>query len=221
MKPATWPGLRFTLAIIAGGQSRRMGRDKAFVELGGSTLIERVIQRSANLGQAETILITNKPADYGHLGLPMYRDALPDKGSLGGIYTALVKAKSPAVLVLACDMPFISADLLRFMLTQLDAETDIVAPRVDRYPQALHAIYRKTCIQPIRAQLEANQLKIIRFYGQMRVRYLDEAEYAGFDADGRSFANLNTPAELAAAKNLINEIDFDKSAGDHCTVSSS
>ena len=85
----------FSLAIIAGGQSRRMGRDKAFVELGGKPLIEHVIQRSADLGQAETIIITNKPAQYAHLGLPMYRDVLPDKGSLGGIYTALVKAKAP------------------------------------------------------------------------------------------------------------------------------
>ncbi|MCE2471763.1 MAG: molybdenum cofactor guanylyltransferase [Anaerolineae bacterium] len=192
-----------SLAIIAGGQSRRMGRDKAFVELGGRALIERVIQRSADLGQAETILITNKPADYAHLGLPMHRDILPDTGSLGGIYTALVKATSPAVLVLACDMPFINADLLRFMLTQLDADTDIVVPRVDGYPQALHAIYQKTCIAPIRAQLEANRLKIIRFYDQMRVRYLDETDYAEFDPVGGSFANLNTPAELEQARQLL------------------
>lgn len=195
----------FSLAIIAGGQSRRMGRDKAFVELGGSTLIERVIQRSADLGQAETILITNKPADFAYLGLPMYRDALPGKGSLGGIYTALIQAKSPAVLVLACDMPFVNADLLRFMIAQLDADVDIVVPRVDGYPQALHAIYRKTCIEPIRAQLEANRLKIIRFYDQMRVRTLDEAEYAEFDAAGRMFANLNTPAELEDARRLLRD----------------
>ncbi len=193
----------FTLAIIAGGQSRRMGRDKAFVELGGSALIERVIRRSADLGQAETILITNKPAVFAYLGLPMYRDIQPGKGSLGGIYTALVKATSPAVLVLACDMPFVNNDLLRFMLTQLDAATDIVVPRVDGYPQALHAIYQKTCIAPIRAQLEANRLKIIRFYDQMRVRYLDEADYAEFDPTGASFANLNTPAELEQARQLL------------------
>ena len=192
-----------SLAIIAGGQSRRMGRDKAFVELGGSALIERVIQRSADIGQAETILITNKPADYAHLGLPMRRDALPGKGSLGGIYTALLHAKNPAVLVLACDMPFVNAELLRFMIAQLDADTDIVVPRVAGYPQALHAIYRVTCIQPIRAQLEANRLKIIRFYDQMRVRYLDEADYAEFDADGSSFANLNTPAELEQARQWL------------------
>ena len=182
-----------------------MGRDKAFVELGGSTLIERVIQRSADLGQAETILITNKPADYAHLDLPMHRDAMPNKGSLGGIYTALLRAKHPAVLVLACDMPFVNADLLRHMITQLDTDTDIVVPRVEGYPQALHAIYRVTCIEPIRAQLEANRLKIIRFYDQMRVRYLDEAECAKFDPAGRSFANLNTPAELEQARQLLRD----------------
>ena len=203
MKPVKESIVEFSLAIIAGGQSRRMGRDKAFVDLGGIPLIERVIQRSASLGQAEIILITNKPADYAHLGLPMFRDALPDKGSLGGIYTALMRAASECVLVLACDMPFVNADLLRFMIARLDADTDIVVPRVDGYPQALHAIYRKTCIPPIRALLEANRLKIIRFYDQMLVRYLDEADYAELDPAGRSFANLNTPAELEQARQLL------------------
>ena len=193
----------FTLAIIAGGQSRRMGRDKAFVELGGKTLIKRVIDRSANLGQSETILITNKPAQYAHLGLPMFRDILPDKGSLGGIYTALARAESPDVLVLACDMPFVNADLLQYMVEQCRDDFDIVVPTVDGYPQGLHAIYKKTCIAPIAEQLAANRLKIIRFYDQMRVRYLDEADYAAFDPQGRSFANLNTPQELAEAERLL------------------
>ena len=196
-----------SLAIIAGGQSRRMGRDKAFVELGGKTLIERVIARSANVGQTETILITNKPAQYAHLGLPMHRDILPDKGSLGGIYTALARAKSPDALVLACDMPFVNADLLRYMVEQCRDDIDIVVPTVDGYPQALHAIYKKTCIAPIAEQLAANRLKIIRFYDQMRVHYLDEADYAPFDPQGRSFANLNTPEELAEAERLLAATD--------------
>ena len=190
----------FTVAIIAGGQSRRMGRDKAFVELGGEALIELVIERSADLGQAETILIANRPDAYRHLGLPMFNDALPDKGSLGGIYTALLKAQSPAVLVLACDMPFISRELLRHMVRLIDETIDIVVPRVEGYPQGMHAIYRQTCIKPIAAQLAADRLKIIRFYDQMRVRYLDEPDYAEFDPDGRSFANLNTPDELEQAR---------------------
>ena len=193
----------FSLAIIAGGKSRRMGRDKAFLDLGGKTLIERVITASADLGQSQTLLITNKPDEYRHLGLEMYTDILPDKGSLGGIYTALTQAAHPAVLVLACDMPFIKTELLRFMIAQLDEATDIVVPRVEGYPQGMHAIYRKTCLPPIREQLQANRLKIIRFYSKMRVRYLDEADYAPYDAEGRSFTNLNTPAEFEQARELI------------------
>ncbi len=180
-----------------------MGRDKAFVELGGKALIERVIERSADLGQAETILITNMPAQYAHLGLPMHGDILPDKGSLGGIYTALVRAKSPDVLTLACDMPFINTDLLLYMVEQCRDDIDIVVPRVAGYPQGLHAIYKKTCIAPIAEQLAANRLKIIRFYDQMRVRYLDEADCAPYDPLARSFANLNTPEELAEAERLL------------------
>lgn len=196
-------GDAFSLAIIAGGKSSRMGRDKAFLELGGRSLIERVIAAGADLRPSETILIANKPDAYRHLGLEIYPDILPDKGSLGGIYTALARAANPVTLVLACDMPFIKPGLLGFMLAQLDAETDIVVPRVDGYPQALHAIYRNTCLAPIRARLAANRLKIIGFYDKMRVRYLDEADYAPFDQAGMSFTNLNTPAELERARRLI------------------
>ena len=193
----------FSLAIIVGGQSRRMGRDKAFVQLGGKSLIQRLLERTADLGQAETLLITNKPAAYAHLQLPMHGDALPGKGSLGGIYTALLNATSEFVLALACDMPFVNGDLLRFMIAQINMDIDIVVPRVDGYPQGLHAIYRKTCTQPIREQMEANRLKIIGFYGQMRVCYLDEADYFAFDPLALSFTNLNTPEELAEAQRLL------------------
>ena len=159
-----------SLAIIAGGQSRRMRRDKAFVELGGKPLIERVIERSAELGQAETILITNSAADYAHLGLPMYGDIFPGKGSLGGIYTALTRASQSAVLVLACDMPFINPDLLRFMIAQLDEDTDIVAPRVDGVSARPCTPYTA---RPASSRSVKNSrltdLKIIGFYDRMNV----------------------------------------------------
>lgn len=203
MPPVNRDFPKLTVAIIAGGASSRMGRDKAFLKLGGVTLIERVIAASASLGQSENILITNKPDAYEHLALQTYGDVIPGMGSLGGIYTALTRAANPATLVLACDMPFINPDLLRFMIAQLDEETDIVVPRVDGYPQAMHAIYKKTCLAPIRAQLDENRLKIIRFYNEMRVTYLDEPDYAPYDAEAHSFTNLNTPAELARARQMI------------------
>lgn len=192
--------MKLSVAIIAGGKSARMGRDKAFVRLAGKPLIQHVIERSQNLGQSETILVANQPERYEHLGFAMYRDVWPNKGPLGGIYTALTYAQNPHTLAIACDMPFIKTELLRFMIAQISDDLDIIAPRVGGYPQGLHAIYSQACRQPIREQLKANRLKIIRFYDWMRVRYLDEADYALYDAAGRSFTNLNTPEELRQAQ---------------------
>lgn len=195
--------MKLSVAIIAGGKSARMGRDKAFVKLAGKPLIQHVIERSRNLGQTETILIANQPERYRHLGLPVFSDVCPNKGSLGGIYTALTYAQSRHTLVIACDMPFIKTELLRFMIAQISDALDIVVPRVGGYPQGLHAIYSQSCRKPIQEQLAANRLKVIRFYDRMRVRYLDEADYEPYDADGRSFVNLNTPAELQQARKLL------------------
>ena len=195
--------MNLSVAIIAGGKSVRMGRDKAFVKLAGKPLIRHVIERSRNLGQTETILIANQSERYRHLGLPVFSDVCPNKGSLGGIYTALTYAQSPHTLVIACDMPFIKTELLRFMIAQISDAIDIVAPRVGGYPQGLHAIYSQSCRQPIQEQLAANRLKVIRFYDRMRVRYLDENDYEPYDVDGRSFVNLNTPEELQQARKLI------------------
>ncbi|MCB9462049.1 MAG: molybdenum cofactor guanylyltransferase, partial [Anaerolineaceae bacterium] len=158
----------FTLAIIAGGKSSRMGTDKAFIELDGKLLIEHVIERTANLGQSETILITNKLSPYARFGLPMYSDVYPEKGSLGGIYTAIEKSAVPHTLVVACDMPFLNQALLRAMIAEIRDTSDIVVPRVDGYPQGLHAIYSKTCLAPIKEQLMADRLKVIGFYDKMR-----------------------------------------------------
>lgn len=197
----------FTIAINAGGKSSRMGADKAFVDLLGQPMIEHILVRVAHLGQSETILITNKPAEYAHLNLPLYSDVLPDKGSLGGIYTALHHSTSDYTLVIACDMPFINPDLLRYMtglIAAPDGPYDVIVPRVEGYPEGLHAIYRKTCLPFIRERLDADRLKIIGFYESVRVRYLDEPEYLPLDPQKHSFLNINTPEELEAARRLTN-----------------
>ena len=162
-----------------------------------------MLSRIADLGQDETILITNRPTDYASLGLPMFTDMIPEKGSLGGIYTALCYSHQPYTLVLACDMPFVNASLLRYMaeLCQ-DDQFDVIVPRVERYPEGLHAIYSQACLQPIRERIDADQLKVISFYGRVRVRFLDEAEYQPFDPKKLSFFNVNTLEELAEAQRL-------------------
>ena len=189
----------FTVAINAGGQSRRMGRDKALVELDGRPMLQHVIERVSGLGPAQTILVSNDHAAHARFGLPMVPDSLPDAGSLGGIYTALMHSHCDHTLVVACDMPFLNPTLLRHMLALREGGHDVIAPRVEGYPQGLHAVYSQACIGPIRAQIGAGRLKVIGFYDQVRVRYLDEDEWRPLDPTGRAFQNINTPEELAAA----------------------
>jgi len=198
--------ISLTVAIMAGGKSSRMGRDKSFVELMGKPMIEHLMSRAAALGQRETILITNRPADYAPLGLPMFGDVLPEKGSLGGIYTAIHHSQNPYTLVIACDMPFVNPALLRHMIgLGEDGQFDVIVPRVDGYPEGLHAIYSKACLAPIRQRLDADKLKVIGFYDAVRVRALDEVEWQRFDPQGLSFFNVNTPDELAEAQRKANE----------------
>jgi molybdenum cofactor guanylyltransferase len=187
-----------TVAIMAGGQSSRMGQDKSFVPFQGRPMIEVIRERVAGLG-AELVVITNKPDEYTYLDLPTYRDVYPDMGPLGGIYTAVYHARHPYTLVVACDMPWLNRDLLSYMI-ELRQQADIIVPRWEKFPEPLHAIYSKACLPPIQEQLHSGQLKITRFWGQVNVHFVDRPVIEQFDAYGRSFANLNTPEELAKAE---------------------
>lgn len=183
-----------TVAILAGGKSSRMGTDKSFVNYRGRPLIEIVIEQVAGLG-GELILVTNKPADYAHLGLPMVGDLYPDHGSLGGIFTAVSSASYHHTLVVACDMPWLSRPLLTHMISQRQS-ADVIVPRWHKYPEPLHAIYSKACLAPIEAYLRDRRLKIIQFYSEVQVHFVEEAVIKRFDPGGRSFANINTLQDL-------------------------
>ena len=100
-----------SLVIQAGGQSRRMGQDKALLPFLGRPLVSRVIDRLASLAD-EVLVTTNQPEAYAFLGLPLLPDLKPGRGALGGLYTAVASAGSPLVAVVACDMPFVSPEVI-------------------------------------------------------------------------------------------------------------
>ncbi len=183
-----------TISILAGGKSSRMGRDKAFVPFNGRPLIQTIIDTLSGLGD-ELMIISNTPADYAQFGLPLFSDRYMDHGSLGGLHTAVYHAAHPHALIVACDMPYLNRDLLRHLIS-LRHEADIVVPRWTRFPEPLHAVYSKSCLPAIEKKLSAEQLKIIRFYEEMNVRYVDREEIERVGGNGRSFANINTPQEL-------------------------
>ncbi len=196
----------FSVAIIAGGKSSRMGTDKSFVSIGNKPIIQRLVERVSDVGQSHTLLITNRPADYAQLGLPMFGDVIPDKGALGGIHAAVSHSPTDYVLAIACDMPFVEPALLKYMTAQIDAQPppNVIVPRVDGYPQGLHAVYSKACLPAIESRLNADHLKVIGFYPQVRVRYLDESEYEPITAGRPVFFNVNTPQQLEEARQLAN-----------------
>jgi len=195
--------MQATGIILAGGQSRRMGRDKAFLPFGRGLLIERVIEVIQQV-TTDVILITNTPDQYQHFGLPMFTDVIPNAGSLGGIYTGLVSAKMPYGLCLACDMPFVTPDFLR-LLCDTAAQADVVIPRNAEDFQPLCAVYAQACREPILQKIEAGHLKITGFFDQVRVRVIDGELLAHYDPHDVMFFNANTPEEYVKAQHLLDQ----------------
>ena len=189
-----------TVAVQAGGESHRMGVDKARVDFLGQPLIARVLERVALLAD-EILVTTNQPEAYTFLQVPCIPDLLPDCGALGGLYTALSAARNPLVAVIACDMPFASAKLLAYQRDILmTTSADAAIPHTPEGLEPFHAIYRKgTCLPLVQAALEAGQRRVDSWMAQAHIRYLTPAEITRHDPDGLAFLNTNTPAELAAA----------------------
>ena len=195
----------FSIVVNAGGQSTRMGTDKALLDIGGKPMIERILEQTAGLG--DQLIITNTPEQYAYLGLPLASDVLPGKGALGGLYTALQAATQPYAVVLACDMPFVSRALLEYMMSLAEAFEAVVphllqAGEGQAEAEPFRAIYGKACLDPIRRALEANRLRMISFFPEVRLRWVESDEIRRYDPGLTTFMNCNTPAELEAVREM-------------------
>ena len=198
---------RVSGVILAGGESRRLGQNKALLRIGGQTLIERVVGSIAPLS-AEVIVVVASPQQAAALPLPrevrVVSDLFPGYGSLGGIYTGLSVSRGPWSLLVACDMPFLNSRLLRRLMA-MRRDVDAVIPCLEGQPEPLHAFYSKACLAPMERMLRAGQLKIAPLFEAVRVRYVDEATIDRIDPDHRSFFNVNSPADVEEARGLLSE----------------
>lgn len=178
-----------TAYIIAGGLSKRFGRDKSLYPYRGKPLIEHVLETLRSVFSDIGIIAADGDR-FASLGVPVYPDSIPGLGPIGGIHTALLRSAAPKTFVVACDMPFLSAGFIRHM-TGLCGGHDAVVPWVNGCFETLHAIYSRACLAPVERAIALGDRRIISFFGEVDVRRIDEEEI-GRHADARLiFRNIN------------------------------
>lgn len=204
--------LPVTGVILAGGKSRRMGENKALIQLGDDTLIAHVVRRM-RLVTDEFLLITNNHAEYEYLDLPMHSDMIPDTGALGGIYTGLMHASHDVVVCVACDSPFLQPKLLSYLVSVL-GEYDAVMPYTHQENSASHndnqitfqtlcAAYSKRCLPIIELMLQESELRVHALQERAYIQCVSPEVWQEFDPDGISFFNINTPNDLEKADSYM------------------
>ena len=193
--------------VLAGGLSRRLGRNKALETIGGQPLIRRVIDRISRIAEEVVVVVADQaqaqalPLENQHR---VVVDLHPGGGSLGGIFSGLSAARHHWAMVVACDMPFLNLDLARRMLA-LREGADAVVPVLGERPEPTHAMYSKVCLPFMEQLLLANDLKISLFFDKVRVAYIPEVEILSLDPDCLSFFNVNSPDDLEKALALAAE----------------
>ena len=187
-----------TAAILAGGRARRLGgRDKSQLVIGGRTILDRQIDALRQVVD-RVVIVTSDPSRILTSRAPVVQDLVPDAGGLGGILTAL-STGTDRVLVVACDMPFVTAPFLAHVL-EAGQQADAAVPRDTGGYHPLCACYSQACAGPIRQRVQAGALKVVDLFGDIRVRDIGPDEIAAYDPDGLLLLNINTPDDLARAE---------------------
>jgi molybdopterin-guanine dinucleotide biosynthesis protein A len=186
-----------TAAILVGGRAQRLGGlDKSRLDVGGRAILDHQLDALAGVVD-RVVLIGSSDGPPRRPGVETVADIRPGCGSLGGIHTALHVAAGP-VLVVACDMPFLTGAFLAFLQDALGGH-DAVIPRT---PDGLHplcAVYAQTCLAPVERRLDTGRLKVVDALTGLRIREIGPHEIEPFDPDGLLFMNLNTPDDLSRA----------------------
>lgn len=206
-------------AVLAGGESRRYGSPKALAEVGGSRLVDRVVDALRQV-TPDLVVSANEPDLFRDLELPILTDERPGLGALGGIHAVLHRARAdgrPGILAVACDMPFPCVPLLARLRDlafgrhapgrELRRPPDVVVPesRGRRGVEPLFAAYGTGCIAAIEAAIEDGDRRMIGFHDRVRVARVPLAEVDSLCDPDRAFLNVNTPGERAAAESMTDE----------------
>lgn len=189
--------------VLAGGKSRRMGKDKAFLELGGRTLLSRALELARSV--AETVAIVGDGNKFFPLGRVL-DDVYPGQGPLAGIHAALAGSDAALNLMLALDIPFIEKDFLRYLLSEASRGSAVVTvPKIGARWQPLCAVYRREFATPAEEALRRGKNKIDPLFAKVETRVIGEEEMARIDFPESMFRNLNTPEDWKKAEEHISQ----------------
>lgn len=186
-----------SIVVLAGGRSRRLGRDKALLPFAGTILVQHVVDRLATLS-TDVLVVTRVDQHLAVRGARGVEDIRPEGGVLAGIVAGLEAAHNEWCLVVGCDMPFVNPDLVGYMISQTPGY-DVVVPHPEVGYEPLHALYHRRCAPAVRRALEAGEMRVVSFYASLRIRCIGPVELAHHDPQGRSFFNINSPEDLAQA----------------------
>jgi len=191
--------------ILAGGKSSRMKFNKAFAEIGGQRIIDILINKFQK-NFAETIIISNEPQLFSNLGVQVYTDLVPSRGPLSGIHAGLTHASYDRVFVCGCDMPFVSMEIVEYLLERL-GEHDSAVTEIEGWLQPTAAVYSRRCLPILNECLERGWLKLVRlFYEQLDAVILNESELAALGDVKELFFNINNTDDLEKAKTIAGRL---------------
>lgn len=182
-----------TGVILAGGVSSRMGSNKALLPYRGGRFIEAIHRQLAEIFP-EVLLVTNTPEQYQFLPCRKVADLIPGMGPLAGIHSGLYHSTSRYVFAVACDMPYLNEELVKYLAARA-AGNDVVIPESDKGVEPLHAVYGREALDAIEDALVAGHQRIVSFFDRVRVAKVAREEVALFDPEFRAFRNINTPEE--------------------------
>ena len=188
--------------ILAGGLNTRFGgKEKAFLRVGGVAIIDRLVGVFEKLFEDITV-VTNNPQNYLYLKHMIVSDVLNLRSSLTGIHAGLFYASTPFCFICACDTPFLSTDVVRFIVAQANSRIDAAIPKTSGGWEPLCALYSKRCLQAVEHQLGGGKRTINRLFPHLRKRVIAEQELRTIDPELKSFFNINTPDDLDKAEAL-------------------
>lgn len=193
-----------TAIILAGGKSTRMGRNKALIRVKDDNMLQEAIRTLA--GGFNELIVSANDSSYDSLKIKTVPDIFPGCGPLAGIHAGLRASGHDINFIVACDMPFIDVKLALYMV-ELSTGFDAVVPKIGEYYEPLFAVYNKSCLPVIEAQLQRGRNKTSGFFPEVKVRYIDQNDLERFGHSNCLFFNVNTPSDLQKAQEMLGRRD--------------